>query len=183
MFPSKGLKRLGDVPARSTIEAVNRTGETLKKGMVVQLDLSQDATESTTIFVGGSADGLANVVACVQADIDDGGPVVVYAGDTDLVDNAKGVFVEYGIAEVAVLDDDETTTDLELARALGILVSESAYACQGKAAADHRGYGLSGAAAAASGSTLETPDTAADYSLVTCWWTGGVPLLGTTKDA
>lgn len=177
----KGLSRPGDCFAKQTVECFNRTGQTLVKGLVVMMDFALSATETDSTVPGDPGHPTANVVPVTQAGYDNGYPILV-CDEATLADNKKGRFVASGLTEIAVLDDDESTTDVDAGDQISMLVSESAYAVQAQAAADHRVIGHAFEAAEASGGSITTPD-GADAELKECLFHGGYPNLGYSRDA
>jgi len=183
MFSNKGLQRLGDVFQRVTVEAFNRTGQTLEKGLAAMMDFAGTQTETDSITLGDSGNAYANLTPVTQAGIDAGYPVVICLEDS-LADNQKGVFLLFGHDQVAILDDDESTTDVNQGNGLAFAVGESVYALQAQAVTSHRVFGIAHEAAEASGGGISTPDgSPVDAELKFCLWWGGVPGLGMTKDA
>lgn len=176
----KGLGRLGDAYGTCYGEFINRTGATILKGQVVALDLALSATETTSGLPGGEESAFANVVTCTQAFVDDGYPILVATGD--ILDNKRGQFVIEGVCEVAVLDDDVSTTDTDPGDQITLLVFESAVACQGAVVASHRVLGIATEAGAASTDGTDRQVDASSHRR-TVLWNGGRANLGYTRDA
>lgn len=109
----KGLTRLGDWVERKTIRATNRSGATIVRGDLLALDLTGDDADVDTFatYIADTtpdpkASPLANVIA-VGAAHDDGWPVVVCLSDS-LADNAEGVFIGCGLAQVEIVGGNGT---------------------------------------------------------------------------
>lgn len=128
---TKGLKKHGDFLPREEGVFYNRTGATLLRGQVAMMDILATQAETTSIFPGGTGPGTSswdNLTPCVQAVLNQGAVLVVAL--SDILDNASGRCLIQGWIEVAVCDDDISTTDTDRGDGLSILVSESATAVQ-----------------------------------------------------
>lgn len=176
---TKPITRPGDQFASEYAWCFNRTGAALVAGQVVMLDFARTQTETTNSTPGSESSSMANVTPCTQAGVDAGFPV--YVADEAIADNALGRFLIKGIREVAVLDDDVSTTDIDIGDPVAILVSESAVAVQAKAAADHRQLGIALEDAAADSTNTDRAIDASSH-LRRILWTGGEPVNGVTID-
>ncbi len=173
----KPMARLGDLYENEYGEFFNRTGATLEPGQVAMLDLLGTQTETTNNIPGDSASGFANLTPVTQAGANAGFPIVV--ADVQIADGAKGRCLVAGIREVAVLDDDVSTTNVDIGDAIGILVSESAVAVQASATDDLRVLGIALEDAAATSADADRLIDASSHRR-RCLWTGGIPCVGKT---
>ena len=190
MSTFKDAIQVGDVFAVVKGQFYNRTGRVLYKGMIAMIDWAAAQAESTDIQPGGEGASIyGNVTVPTQTEIDAGYPLVVCESDS-VADNALGNFILKGNCEVAIFDDDVSTTDIDADEALCILVSDNSgvggYAAQAWAtsAGGARRLGISFEDAAASEATTARAVTGFNDGSGTvshlryCYWWGGEPGLG-----
>lgn len=156
----------------------NRTGATLSRGQVGMIDFLTTQTEVDNFTPGAENSSYETVTPVTQAGYGLGYPIVVAL--EDIVDNAYGRFCFYGHVEVAVLDDDVSTTDIDVGDTVGILVSESAVAVQAAVTTTRAVGHAHENAAADSTNTDRTIDASSHLRFVS--WYGGVPMLGLNTD-
>lgn len=189
MFKTSPLQT-GDFLAVVENQFWNRTGRTIYKGMIVMLDWAAAQAESTSIQPGGEGASIyGNVTIPTQTEIDAGYPLFVCKSDS-IADNELGTFVLEGNCEVAIFDDDVSTTDVDADEALCILVSDNGgvggYAAQAWAtsAGGARRLGIAFEDAAASEATAAravlgfTDGSGTVSHLRYCYWWGGNPGIG-----
>lgn len=168
----------------------NRTGETIKRGEVAMVDL-QDTQAEVTASGFNEGDELsiwASTTPVTDALLESGFPAVVAL--EDIADNARGRFRLWGKVEVSVLDDDVSTTDIDRGERIQILTAEAdsstpgalttgGAAVQSFVTGATRVLGIAlQDAAATSADTDRLIDASAH--LRWCFWTGGVPILGSS---
>jgi len=164
---------LGDHHGLVKQKFYNRTGATLNRGEVAMEDWLDTQAEVTSTSPGNEDGIFANLTPVTQASLEEGFPIVVCL-DATVADNAVGNFLVYGYCEqTLVLKDDTSTADIDKGDRISMLVSESAIAVQAfatGAAAGNRTLGIA----------LEDAATGAGSSLKKTFWTGGVPVLGSS---
>lgn len=164
------------------VQAYNRTGSTINRGQVAMVDIlgTQAETTGTAPHSGNPAGAYANMTPVVQTAFEKGAPCYVCADET-IADNALGWWYMWGEVEVAVCDDDVSTTDIDKGDAVTILVSESARAVQevvtGGTGTRCVGLALEDAAA---DSTVTARTVDASSHLRYVLWLGGTPAFGVT---
>lgn len=172
MIPFKIQQRgPGDIFGRVDASFINRTGATMVRGQVAMMDLldTQAEVEAGNFEEGNSLSVFAGLTPCTQAAVENGFPVVVALESVG--DNQTGRFCCAGKVEVAVLDDDVSTTDIDKGDPISILVSESAVAVQAFANGD-RFLGIALEDAAADSANTDRLIDASSH-LRWCLWCGG----------
>lgn len=152
---NKAVTRLGDHIPTVTAVCTNRTGATLLKGQFAMMDILKTQAETTSVEVGNAASVFANLTPVTQAGYDAGFPIYCCDEDDGIPDNQKGQFVVEGVVDAAILDDDVSTTDIDIGDHVRILVSESAVAAQAPTALTQRTIGIACEDAAASSSNTD----------------------------
>lgn len=172
----------GDFLGRVTTTAYNRTGATLRRGQLAMIDLLDTQSEVTAgDFRDGSETSVfANLTPVTQASAEEGFPIVACL-DEQVADNAVGTFLVWGVGDIAVLDDDVSTTDVDKGDRVSILVSESAVAAQAfvTGGTGSRVIGIALQDAAANSSDTDRLIDASSHRR-TVFFTGGIPVLGST---
>lgn len=159
---TKGLKHLGaDLPTEAII-AYNRSGGQRLKGDVLMRDLLASATETTSIEPGGRESIFANLVLATTAGVDAGFGCVVLLDET-CDDNERGLWLQFGFADVRAADDDVATTDVDAGDNITVLNGD--HDVEAVATGDPK-MGIALQNAAASGSP-------GGSSLIRCIWWGG----------
>ena len=181
MFPS-AQKGPGDFMGEITTLAYNRTGTTIYKGQVVMADIAQSATECDSTDQGDDGYVLGNVIDQTDAKMLLGHPMYVCLSDS-VADNEVGRFMVWGQCKVYMLDDDVSTTDIDIGEPITVLNSEGERAVQApiqNASSNSRYLGIALQAAAANGGVDrgKADGTDCDATLKWCLWTGGMPTFG-----
>lgn len=145
---SKNIKRVGDIEGTEAILAFNRTGATRTKGQVAMLDVLRTQAETTSVVVGEEASVFANLTPPATAGLPRF-PMYVLLDD-ECADNALGLWLGCGVADVSATDDDAATTDID--RGDGLSVLNGAFNLEASATGN-RVLGVALADAAASGSS------------------------------
>lgn len=176
----KEIGNLGDWIANRKVTFYNRTGATLKYGHVAMCDIAGTQSETSDIKVGPTGP-FANLTPVAQTLFEDGAPIVVCADPAGVADNASGMFWICGVVEVAVLDDDVSTTDIDRGNRVSMVVSESAVAVQEyvTGGTGTRAVGLALEDAAASSATAARTIDANCHLRDMIWW-GGIPGMNVT---
>lgn len=165
MFKTQGFA-IGDVFGLARARLFNRTGALLAKGSPAILDIAQSQAEVTNFNLGDEASIFGNVILPTQALVNQGVPVPLAM--EDIADDEPGWFAFWAPrVPILCLADSVSTTDADAGDGIGLLVSESAAACQAYVTGG-RNLGLWYQDAPATG------DPALKYG----FWTGGVPCLG-----
>lgn len=166
-----------DHPQR-TCQLYNRTGATLKRGQIAMLDIL--GTQAETVSVSPSAtEGTAaqhNTTPAATAGLQKF-PLLVAM--EDIADNAKGRFLIEGFGEVAIVDDDVGSADVNRGDALTVVngvtyaqIQANGTRCVGVALED---------GAADSAVVARTVD--ASSHLRWCYWVGGQVAINNNVDA
>lgn len=156
----------------------NRTGATLKKGQVAMLDIL--GTQAETTSISPSADegaGLShNTTPAATAGLQ-AFPLLVAA--EDIADNAAGEFIIEGRCEVAIVDDDVGSADVNRGDSLTVVngvtyaqIHANGLRCVGVALED-----------GAADSTVTARTVDASSHLRWCYWVGGLVGINNNKDA
>lgn len=165
MPATKAIEReYGDwLPGPRTSRFFNRTGTTLAVGALAMLDVTQSATETTTLRTGVEASVFANVILPTDAGVQQGWPVFVVLEET--LDDKLGAMLVEGLVDVSVSDDDAASVTIDAGELVGFDETSSQSAVEGLDALE-RPLGLAFETAAASGST-------GDAALKRVYWWGG----------
>ena len=164
-----------DHPQR-TCQLYNRTGAALKKGQTAMLDIL--GTQAETVSVSPSAtEGTAvqhNTTPVATAGLQ---MFPILVAMEDIADNAKGRFCIEGLVEVAIVDDDVGSVDVNRGQALTVAngttyaqIQANGTRCVGVALED---------GAADSAVVARTVD--ASSHLRWCYWVGGRSASTTTS--
>lgn len=179
----------GDNYSPVFITAYNRTGATVLKGQVAMADVlgTQAETSGSAPHTGNPNGAYNNLGPIVQAADTEGQPCYVCA-DNSIADNALGRWVKCGECEIAVCDDDISTTDVDKGDRISILVSQAAAGgalttgggeVQAWVTGGARTLGLALEDAAADSTTTARTVTASAHLRWCIFW-GGVAGMGTT---
>ena len=171
------------------IMAYNRSGATVYKGQVCMADIlnTQTETSGSPPYVGNPNGAYFNLGPITQACDTEGQPCYVL-DDVSCADNALGRWVKCGECEVAICDDDVSTTDVDKGDRISVLVSQAAAGgalttggaeIQAWVTGGARTLGIALEDAAADSTTAARTVTAYSH-LRWCIWIGGVPCMGTT---
>jgi hypothetical protein len=170
------------------IMAYNRSGATVQKGQVCMADIlnTQSETSGSPPYTGNPNGAYFNLGPIVQATDTEGQPCYV-AAET-IADNALGKWVKCGECEVAICDDDVSTTDVDKGDRISVLVSQAAGGgALTTGGAEIQAWVTGGARTlgialedAAADSTTAARTVSATAHLRWCIWTGGIPLFGST---
>ena len=173
---------VGDFLGRVTGSFINRTGASLLKGQLAAVDLLDTQTEVTAgDFVGGSETSVfANLTPITQAIFEEGTPIVACL-DVSVADNSKGLFLVWGVGDIAVSDDDISTTDIDKGDRVSMIIAESAVAAKAfvTGGTGSRVIGIALEDAAASSTNTDRTIDASSHRR-TVIFTGGMPVLGST---
>lgn len=179
MFMKKIGCGVGDWIGAEFISAYNRTGATVPRGGCAMLDILGTQAETTSIVPGDPASVFANLTPVTQTEFENGFPILVACAD--IADNALGLWFIAGVIEVAVVDDDVSTTDADRGNRASMLVSESAVGlCEyvtGGTGTRNVGIFLEDGAAS-SATAARTYD--ASHHLRYVIYMGGIPCFGST---
>jgi hypothetical protein len=129
MFKDAGFAT-GDIYAHISKMVWNRTGITLKKGMIVMLDFTRTQAESTSFIPGASGNVFSNATIPTQPGIDQGYPLVIVESDSADDNTLMKVCLCSPNVECCVLNDDTSTTDVDEGDSLVVLVTEGTYMVQ-----------------------------------------------------
>lgn len=150
----------------------NRTGGTLKKGHIAMLDIL--GTQAETTSISPSADegtGLShNTTTAATAGLQKF-PILVAA--EEIADNAAGEFIIEGRCEVAIVDDDVGSADVNRGDALTV-ANNVKYAQIQAAGTRCVGVALEDGAADSNVTARKIDD---DSHLRWCYWVGGLVAL------
>lgn len=116
----------------------NRTGATLSRGAIVQLDESKADAASTTMSFGVSGSAFANVITPVTGDPLRVGTFFCYVGSADLVDDAEGLFLDIGTCDCDIEDGAVALVDVltvQATRELDVNGTRAGQKCIAKALA------------------------------------------------
>lgn len=173
----KNTASLGDIYDARDYTFINRTGATLYRGELAMLDFENTSTAATAL-TPGEASVFATLTPVVQAEFDEGFPVVVAA--ENIANGAKGRCYVCGVIQVAVCDDDASTTDVDVGDAISMLVTDNALSAVAYlTSTSFRKIGIALETAAASGGSL----AGGEATLKTCLFWGGIPGAGVSDDA
>ncbi len=126
---SRQINRVGLVRPRGSSHFFNRTGSTVLRGTVLMCDMDAGATETTSTISEDEDGPYANVVTPIAADINKTFPIVV--ADEDIKDNTVGRCWTYGVIEIATVDDDVATTDVEQGDMVNFVAQGGSFGLQG----------------------------------------------------
>lgn len=173
------------------ITAYNRTGGTVLKGQAAMADIlnTQTETSGSPPYSGTDVGAYNNLGPMTQACDTEGQPCFVCL-DGSIADNALGRWVAFGECEVAICDDDVSTTDVDKGDRISVLVSQAASPGGGAlttGGANIQAWVTGGARTlgialedAAADSTVTARMVDASAHLRWCLFIGGVPCMGTT---
>lgn len=181
----------GDNYSPVYIMAYNRTGATVLKGQLAMADIlkTQSETSGSAPHTGNPNGAFFNLGPITQACDTEGQPCYVL-DDISCADNALGRWVKCGECEMAICDDDVSTTDVDTGDRVSVLVSQAASPGGGAlttGGGNAQAWVTGGArtlglaledAAADSTTTARTVDASSHLRWVIFW--GGVAGLGTT---